>query len=383
MFGDPAPLRALLDDFERAEGLTVVNETLPSGSDEQHQFYAINLQARSTAFDVFAADVIWVAGFARAGWLRPLDDLLPADARAGFFAAPIDAVTWRGSPYAVPWYVDAGLLYYRSDLLERHGLEVPATWGELVSAAQTITSREPDLFGHVWQGRQYEGLVCNALEFIWSNGGDVFDNERFRFDSAANREALTFMADLVHRHAVTPASVSTATEEPCRHLFGQGRAVFMRNWPYAWALFADPASRVNGRVGVTVLPHFPGGSSAATLGGWQLAVNAHSLRPDAAARLVAFLTSEAAQRRLALDYGFQPSRLAPYRDGALRARLPILDTLADVFAGARPRPVTPQYVRVSLAMQSAFSAVLTARATAADALAALDTSAARIMADAR
>jgi multiple sugar transport system substrate-binding protein len=352
LFGDPGALRALIGEFERAHpGVAVREETLPAGSDEQHQFYAINLQARSRAFDVLALDIIWVAGFARAGWLSELGTLQPG----AFFDGPAEAVTWQGKAFALPWFVDAGLLYYRRDLLERHGLGPPETWHDLVEVARELAGRAPGMHGFVWQGKQYEGLVCNALEYLHSNGGAVLAHGRVVLDSAQNREALALMADLVHRYRVTPASVTTATEEPSRHLFGQGRALLLRNWPYAWRLFQDPSSRVYGRVGVAELPRFPGGHSAPTLGGWQLAVNAASSRQAEAKALVNFLTGEEAQKRLAVAYGFQPARTALYRDAELVTAQPFVGQLARVFAAARPRPVTPQYVRVSQALQSAFS----------------------------
>jgi multiple sugar transport system substrate-binding protein len=354
LFGDPHVLRGLLDEFERAHpGLRVREETLPSSSDEQYQFYAINLQARADVFDVLAVDIVWVAGFARAGWLKPLPD------PSGFFRGPMEAVTWRGAVYALPWFVDAGLLYYRRDLVEKP----PEHWHDLVRLA-----REPRLHGFVWQGKQYEGLVCNALEYLHSNAGAVLESERAVLASPQNREALAFMADLVHRYGITPASVTTLTEEPSRHVFGQGRAAFLRNWPYAWRLFQDPASRVHGKVAVAELPRFPGGRSAPTLGGWQLAVNAASRYAEAAERLVRFMTSEPAQKRLAIAYGFQPSRVALYRDPELLAAQPFLGTLERIFAAARPRPVTPQYVRVSQVLQAELSAAVSGLRTADEAL---------------
>jgi multiple sugar transport system substrate-binding protein len=370
LFGNPDALRGLIDEFERDHpGVAVREETLPASSDEQHQFYAINLQAASQAFDVLAVDIIWVAGFAGAGWLRDLGALLPPPERAAFFAGPMEAVSIGRSVYAVPWFVDAGLLYHRADLLARHGYEPPGTWQQLLDTALGITRRERGLHGFVWQGKQYEGLVCNALEYLHSNGGAVLAGDRVVLDSPENREALAFMAGLVHRHGVTPGSVTTATEEPSRLVFGQGRAVFLRNWPYAWRLFLDPSSQVHGRVGVSVLPRFPGGGSAATLGGWQLAVNAATRHPGAAEAFVRFLTGEAAQKRLAVAYGFQPARLALYRDAELLAAQPFLGRLERVFATARPRPVTVRYVRVSQVLQSAFSAAISGLSTPQAALA--------------
>ncbi|HSN71521.1 MAG TPA: ABC transporter substrate-binding protein, partial [Steroidobacteraceae bacterium] len=349
LFGDPVAFRELLDRFEAEHpGLVVTSETLPASSDEQHQFYAINLRARSTAFDVLAVDVIWVAEFARAGWIADLSADLPVAERADFFSGPMAAVTYDDRVYAIPWYVDAGLLYYRRDLLDRYGREPPRTWGELVATARAISAEEPGMHGFIWQGRQYEGLVCNALEYLWSAGGTVIDAEgQLVLDSPANRAALGFMHDLVQRYGVTPPSVATATEEPSRHLFGQGRAVFLRNWPYAWRLFEREGSSLEGRVGVTQLPHFPGQTSAAALGGWQLAVNARSEHDAAARALVRFLTSSAALRHLALAYGFQPARRSLYADPELIAAQPQLTALEEIFATARPRPVHPDYVRMS------------------------------------
>lgn len=360
LFGDPYVLRGLIDEFERGHpGVTVREETLPASSDEQYQFYAINLQAGSDAFDVLAVDIIWVAGFARAGWLHRFPD---AD-KEPFFAGPVEAVTWRGAVYALPWFVDAGLLYYRKDLVG----DPPATWPRLVDISREASG--PGMQGFVWQGKQYEGLVCNALEYLHSNGGAVLEGGRLVLDSRENREALGLMADLVHRYGVTPASVTTMTEEPSRHVFGQGRAVFLRNWPYAWRLFQAPASGVHGKVGVAELPRFPGGRSSPTLGGWQLAVNAASRHREAAAALVAFLTGEQAQKRLAIAYGFQPARVALYKDRELLAAQPFLGSLERVFATARPRPVTPQYVRVSQVLQADFSAAISGLETPQAALA--------------
>lgn len=236
LFGEPQALAALIRRYEaRRPDVRVRTEALPSSSDEQHLFYVINLRGGSRDFDVFALDVIWVAEFARAGWLADLTAVLPADEQRAFFDGPMQAARWRERVYAVPWFVDAGLLYYRKDLLAKHGYSPPETWKELAQAARAIAAREPGMHGFVWQAKQYEGLVCNGLEYIWSAGGEVLADGRVVLDSAANRRALALMRSLL-AEGVSPALVLTATEEPARRIFGSGRAVFMRNWPYAWPL---------------------------------------------------------------------------------------------------------------------------------------------------
>jgi multiple sugar transport system substrate-binding protein len=357
--GDPAHLRALLDEFERRNpGIAVKDETLPASTDEQHQYYVINLEAMSADFDVLSMDVIWVPEFARAGWLRDLSHLLPPGERDDFFPGPVEADRWAGRMYAVPWYIDAGLLYYRGDLLRKHGLVVPRSWPELVASARRVMEREPGIYGYIWQGRQYEGLVCNVLEYVWSNGGEVLQDGRCVIDSPENAEALRFVRDLIARYGVTPPLVTTAIEETTRHIFGGGRALFMRNWPYAWTVFQREGSPVRGKVGVAPLPSFPGRPSASTLGGWQLGVNRYSKRAEAAEKLVVFLTSPQTQKRLALTLGYKPTRKSLYADADLRREQPFIVGLYDIFMKARPRPVTPYYMMMTQVMQSEFSAAV-------------------------
>lgn len=367
--GDPAQFRKLLDGFERENpGIRVKDETLPASTDEQHQFYAINLEGKGAEFDVLALDVIWVPEFARAGWLRDLSGLLAGGERNAFFPGPIDAVTYDGRVFAVPWYIDAGVLYYRSDLLAKYGRDVPKTWGELVRTAQEITSREPGLYGFIWQGKQYEGLVCNVLEFVWSNGGEVIRDGKPVISSPQNAESLRFMRDLIARHHVSPALVTTVIEEPTRHLFGSGKALFMRNWPYAVNIFNREDSAVKGRVGVAPLPSFPGHESASALGGWQLGVNRYSNHPEAAEKLVRFLTSSAAQKTLALTVGYKPARKALYNDPELLREQPFTAPLYQIFMKTRPRPVTPYYPMITQIMQPEFSAAISGIKTPKDAL---------------
>ncbi len=357
--GDPAQFRKLLDRFERENsGVTVKDETLPASTDEQHQFYVINLEGRSTDFDVLSMDVIWVPEFARAGWLLDVTSLLAEGDRDAFLPGPMQTVTYDGKIYAIPWYIDAGLLYYRSDLLTRYGRAVPETWGELVRTAQEITSNEKDLYGFIWQGRQYEGLVCNVLEFIWSNGGEALNNGKPVFNSPQNIEALQFMRDLIVKYGVSPPLVTTAVEEPTRNLFGSGRALFMRNWPYAWSIFEKEGSAIKGKVGVAPLPSFRGHESASTLGGWQLGVNRYSRHPEAAEKLVRHLTSLAAQKTLALTVGYKPTRKALYKDPDLLRKQPFTASLYRILMKARPRPVTPYYMMITQVMQPEFSAAI-------------------------
>ncbi|NJN35872.1 MAG: ABC transporter substrate-binding protein [Nitrospiraceae bacterium] len=346
-------------------GVLVREELLPASSDGQHQYYAMNLDGGKAPFDLLAVDTIWVQEFAKAGWIAPLDDLLPQAERDDFFPGPIMAATFAHKLYAVPWYVDAGVLYYRRDLLDRHGIAPPATWPELVHAARVILDAEqdPELAGFVWQGKQYEGLICVALEMVRSNGTDLWTGDRNRAETS-----LQFLRETISVHGITPLSTSMADEESTRLIFGGGRALFMRNWPYAWSLLERAGSPVQGKIGMAPLPSFAGYGGAPVLGGWLLAIPQHSPRQEAARELIRFLTSPEAQRRIAIAIGYNPTRRALYAEKPLVEIRPALKDLYPIFLAARPRPVTPYYLLLSQAAQPEVSAFVVGRKTARDTL---------------
>ena len=355
-------IKELILSFESQNpDVRITEEILPATTDAQHQFYVTNLEGRSSDFDVMALDVIWIPEFAQAGWLDDLSDHMPEDEIHEFLEGPVVADTYNGRLYAVPWYVDAGVLYYRKDLLDKYGLDPPLTLEELVASARKVLEAEndPHLYGFIWQGKQYEGLVCVALEFIWGNGGTVLDVEgKCRLSDPRVTGALGFMRDLIHKHKVSPPLVTTADEESTRHTFGLGRALYMRNWPYAWNLFQEEGSAVKGLVGVVAMPPFSGNRGVATMGGWQLGVNKYSRHRDAAWRFVEFMTGYESQKTLAMGAGFKPTRSAVYSDPELIKKQPFIVDLYPIIANARPRPVTPFYLMISQVLQSEFSAAI-------------------------
>lgn len=339
----------------------VIEETLPASTDQQHQYYVTSLEGKSADFDVFALDVIWTPEFIKAGWLEELSAHFGEREVASFLTAPIKANSFEGKLYAVPWFVDAGLLYYRSDLLQKYGFEPPQTVLELVDSAKAILDREKDkgLRGFVWQGKQYEGLVCNALEYIASNGGSIIGEDgRAAVAQPRAVEAISFMRDLIYRYGVSPKLVITANEEITRHIFGQGRAIYMRNWAYAWTLFQQDGSPVKGKVGVKIMPHFQGGRSAATLGGWQLGVNKYSQNKEAAVEFIRYLTSYEVQKGVASNMGLKPSRRATYEDPEVIEAEPFMADLLGIVLRAVPRPVTPFYLMISQVLQPELSAAI-------------------------
>jgi multiple sugar transport system substrate-binding protein len=231
----------------------------------------------------------------------------------------------------------------------------PETWNELLDLSQRIIEKKEDedgLYGFLWQGAQYEGLVCTFLEFISSNGGAIYVDGSFRLNTDENVKALQFMVDLIHEYRVSPPSTFTEMkEEEVRRAFQRGDAVFERNWPYAWKLHQAEDSPVQGKVGIAALPHFPGSTSASTLGGWHVGISQFSDVKEQAWKLLRFLTSSDAQRKLALNLGWNPGRSDVYRDEEVLLELPHLERLRDVFTHAVARPNLPYYTQVSAVIQ--------------------------------
>lgn len=217
------PLRALLDKFRQAHpSVRVREEVLPSSSDQQHLFYVTNLEAEVADFDVFALDVIWVPEFRRAGWLHELTPYLSPAELEDFLPASLEPAMFNRRLYAVPWFADAGVLYYRKDLLDRYGFRSPHTVAELVDIARDILQLEqnPTLTGFVWQGKQYEGLLCVALEFIRAYGGEIMNAQgQSLLTTPATMAGLEALRHTISKSAISPSLVTTADEETARYLF--------------------------------------------------------------------------------------------------------------------------------------------------------------------
>lgn len=362
--------RELIRMFEeRNPGIKIRYVEMPQNTGTQHDTYVTYLAARDPAIDVYSLDIIWPGEFASAGWVVPLDSYFPSEERELFLDGPIRGCTFEGSIYAVPWFTDAGLLYYRKDLLEKEGLSPPRDWDEFIRQAKFL-SKKYDLYGFVFQGMQYEGLVCNFLEWVWGNGGDLIDARgEVVIDQPQAVEALEFMVDLLHKHRVTPEGVVTYKEEESLQVFQSGNSVFLRNWPYVWRLAQEKkgGSKVVGKIGVTAVPG-KSGKSASTLGGWNLAISRFSKDPETAWKWVRFLTGAEAQKILALKSGRLPTRKKLYRDPDILDYAPHYRDFYSVFVNARPRPSGPNYPRITDTIQIAVHKALTKKASPENAL---------------
>jgi len=323
---------------------------------ERRDKFAADLRAGDTSVDILALDYPWLAELAAAGWLTPLDAYVELDRLdlAAFLPSAAEASTIHGQLMALPWTIDGGVLYYRKDLLGKYGYAPPAAWPDLQRIALDIKVKEGLSYGFVWQGAPYEGLTCNALEFVWASGGDVLDNTgQVIFDSSQTRTALQQMVDLLATDA-SPSQVLTFQENQALSAFRDGDAVFMRNWFYAWDRVNQEGSAVAGRVGVAPLP-------ASCLGGQTLALSSSSLHKAEAFRFMAFLAGYDQQVQAALLAGQPPALPAVFEDASLFAADPAWRDLHAALAVTRARPQAIPYAELSRAIYTEVNRMLVGR----------------------
>lgn len=331
-----------VEAWAKKTGHEVQIVSTPNSATERLALYQQILAARSGDIDVFQIDVIW-PGILGSNFVD-LTPLIPARDVAEHFPTMIANNTIGGKLVAMPWFTDAGLLYYRKDLLAKHGHKPPTTWQDLATVAADVQAKEraagnDRMWGYVFQGKAYEGLTCNALEWVDSFGGGtiVATDGKITIDNAKAAAAVGWAAATIGK--IAPEGVLNYAEEEARGVFQSGNAVFMRNWPYAWSLAQAPDSAIRDKVGVAALPKGGAeGKHTGALGGWELAVSAYSQNKDLAVELVRYLTSKEEQKRRAIAGSFNPTIPALYKDQQVLAASPFMGELYDTFVNAVARP---------------------------------------------
>ena len=382
--GDLDFMRKQLDVFEKATGDKVTITPMPSSTSDQFGQYRLWLSAGNTDIDVYMTDVIWAPQLA-----DQFVDLTKAAAGVvkDHFPAIIESQTVNGKLVAIPYFTDAPALYYRKDLLDKYKLAPPKTWDEMAADAKTVLAGEnnKDLTGFVFQGNAYEGLTCDALEWVKSNGGGqiVEADGKISINNPKAAAAIDRVKSWIG--TISPPGALAMQEEESRGTWQTGDAVFMRNWPYAYALGNGADSKVKDKFDIVPLPSGGGDTkSAATLGGWNLAVSKYSKNADEAVKLVLFLTGKDVQKANAIEQTHLPTISALYSDADVAAKQPVLVKWKAIFDNAVPRPSAPtktKYNEVSAAFWSAVHDSLSGKGTSAENLAKLEEKLASIKGD--
>ena len=364
--------KALVAPWEQATGHTVTLVPMPASTTDQFGQYRLWLAAGNADIDLYQTDVIWAPQLAEhfVDMSEAAKDLAPLH-----FPSIVESQTVHGKLVALPIFTDPPALYYRKHLLQKYGQSVPTTWEEMTATAQLIQDGEraagnADIWGFVWQGNAYEGLTCDALEWLKSSGGGQIVEADGTI--SVNNENAVKAIELAKSWVgtISPEGVLAYQEEEARGVWQTGNAVFMRNWPYAYGLGNGDDSAVKGLFDVTTLPTGNGHpTSAATLGGWNVAVSKYSQHQDAAMSLAMYLAGPEAQKQRAINESNLPTIISLYDDADIAAAQPIIPRWKDVFLQAVPRPSAPtrvKYNEVSSLFWNAVHNSLSGNGTAAE-----------------
>jgi trehalose/maltose transport system substrate-binding protein len=381
-------IEAALAKFSEATGIEAVFIPGEQSATDRLAIYNQQFAAQSSDNDVYQIDVIWPGIVAEhaVDLKEPLGDLA-----AQHFEAIVANNTVNDVLVGIPWFTDAGLLYWRQDLADKYGVTQPATWADLDAAAKTVMDGEraagnPDFYGFVWQGNAYEGLTCNGLEWQVSNGGGTIIESDGSVTVnnpqaiAAFDRARTWVGNL------SPDGITTYQEAESLNVFTAGNAMFLRNWPYAWAASQDSPA-IAGKVGVGVLPmgDGEGARNAATLGGWQMMVSKYSQNQEAGIEFVKYMCSPEVQLSYAVERSHLPTIASVYDAPEVAAASEFIPRLKDVFQGgavARPSSVSAEeYNAISTIYFTELNQVLTGAKSGADAAAAMEEQMTPIMED--
>ncbi len=335
-------------------------------ADQQLSDLQQHFQAKDPNYDVVTVDVVWTAEFAAKGWIIPLEGQYQMDT-SKLLGPTVDQATYNDKLYAAPYASDAGLLYYRKDLVSK----APTTWDEMIAACKgktgtSITGSQPACYAG--QFAKYEGLTVNGAEAINSAGGQIV-KEDGKTPNVVTDEAKKGLEFLVNgfKQGYIPKEALGFQETQSLNAFQAGQLMFLRNWPYANAILSGPSSKVAGKFGIAPLPG-PDGPGASSLGGHSVAISTYSKYKATALDFLKFVQSEEIQK-YNLNQGSQaPVIESLYSDPELVKKFPYLPVLVKGIENAIPRPVTPFYPAVTEAIQTNIYAALQGETSVDEAL---------------
>lgn len=334
----------------------------PNATNLVEDLYTSAFLLGDSIYDLVYMDIVWTPKFAAAGWLDPLDDRVSEEELSEFLEGDVEGGRFNGELYRMPFRSDAGMLYYRTDLLEENGFDPPETTEELLEISRSLQEQGAVEWGYVWQGRQYEGLAAVFVEILEGHGGFWVnpETEEVGLDDPEAIAALEFLTQTID-DGISPRGVTTYQEEEARRFFQNGRTVFMRNWPYVWPLANEDGSAVQGKIAIQPMVHAAGFSPGACQGGWGLALAKDSSHKEEAWRVIEFITSESAQKEFVLDTGYVPSRRSLFNDPEIVEKYSHYPELLEVQEQSVLRPPIAQYAQASDILQRNISSALTGR----------------------
>jgi multiple sugar transport system substrate-binding protein len=371
----PVTLKVLVQALESTQWQPIINSfhqthpkirlevvKAPNNSNLVEDLYTSAYLLGDSPYDLVYMDVVWVQKFAAAGWLEDLTKKVDPQKLTDYIQGDVQGGKYQNKLYRMPFRTDVGMLYYRTDLLEKAGLKPPKTFQDLLTTSQTLQNQNLAQWGYVWQGKQYEGLAAMFTEILQGYGGFWVNPETqaIGLDAPESIEAVKFLRQTI-KQGISPPGVTTYAEEETRRLFESGNTVFLRNWPYVYALASN--SPIAGKYGIQPMVHLPGKQSGACLGGWGFGISKSSKHQREAWQVIQYFNQPDIQRQYFLETGYVPSRKSLFTDDTLVAKYNYLPALLQGAENAVLRPPIPQYAQVSDILQRYLSAALTGSKT--------------------
>ncbi|CAC5340424.1 MULTISPECIES: ABC transporter substrate-binding protein [Planktothrix] len=371
----PVTLKVLVQALESTQWQPIINSfhqthpkirlevvKAPNNSNLVEDLYTSAYLLGDSPYDLVYMDVVWVQKFAAAGWLEDLTKKVDPQKLTDYIQGDVQGGKYQNKLYRMPFRTDVGMLYYRTDLLEKAGLKPPKTFQDLLTTSQTLQDQNLAQWGYVWQGKQYEGLAAMFTEILQGYGGFWVNPETqaIGLDAPESIEAVKFLRQTI-KQGISPPGVTTYAEEETRRLFESGNTVFLRNWPYVYALASN--SPIAGKYGIQPMVHLPGKQSGACLGGWGFGISKSSKHQREAWQVIQYFNQPDIQRQYFLETGYVPSRKSLFTDDTLVAKYNYLPALLQGAENAVLRPPIPQYAQVSDILQRYLSAALTGSKT--------------------
>jgi multiple sugar transport system substrate-binding protein len=355
--------KLIVQDFEKENpGIHLEIIEAPNATDLTENLYTAAFIFGDSPYDLVYMDVIWTGKFAAAGWLLDLSDRISEDELKAFMDKDVEAGRYKDKLYRIPLRSDAGMLYYRTDLLEQIGAKPPETFEDLVKTSQQLQEKKATRWGYVWQGAQYEGLPAMFVEILEGFGGFWVNSEtnEVGLDQPEAIKAVEFLRSAIDK-SISPPGVTSYREEDTRRLFVSGESAFLRNWPYVWATANEEGSEIKGKVGIKPMVHIPGAKSGACLGGWGMGIAKTSKHPQEALKAIQYFTSKEAQRRFTLETASISSRRDLFSDPEIIAKYPHYPKFQKLVESAVLRPPIAQYAQASDILQRYLNAALSNR----------------------
>lgn len=385
-------MQSLIDEFNKANKGEIVVQ-FKEGSRLSNEYFdqlATDFSIENYEVDVWGSDVVWTQTMVAKGWAENLSQRFFQTYNPDEFVdAAVSSATYQSSVWAMPWYTDVGVLFYRKDLLAAQGYDLPPmVWSDLYTMAQKVMKAHPELsYGYLFQADAYEGGVVNACEFIWNAGGDLMLGD-FSIEpgAAAEPNIVTVnseetknglaLARKVFEEGLSKAEAQKFREQECAKAFFEGKALFMRGWPTSLGQYDEAKHVVKMKdIGLAPLPVSKSGiDSKSCLGGWNLMINTHAgeAEKEAAWRFILYLVSPEAQKFRAEKEGALPSLKALYQDQELIGKSPIVGFAGPLINNSKNRPNSPYYMEMSPFISTTFHKVVKGELSVDEAVAELE-----------